>query len=414
MNRTLIRGAALAVLGFAIIAPTSGEPIWSGGTPITAGEPQANAPQGVALQPLAPANGQPFLHPGRRVSYIEASARIAASGTYLTPNANGTGKWTNPATGQTYDESSPGAASGAGVTVLDFCGVVNGKPLFDVYTYLYDPKIQGLRPVARAARLEATGDYWRDPAELAALRDAQTPAQQVMRLKYPIDNVMYDAIRIQFNPGTGWTQRTYDLQSGILLCSTTNVQAAPTQVLGPNNTLQMQSGGSDLAITRLTTIQEVRLPGLAGAKLPDWFKQMRGFAYDVQTVTVVGGQGVPVQGVAEFTINQATDRYVILDAHVNGQPAPQQSCVPGTLGAVWMDPNDLAGFKPGQTLDDQPQATFKWIVAGKDGQTITIAQQFKQNAQTCTYDARTGMLLQLQMDQQLGLGTTRTTMTLRR
>src|SRR5262249_12224940 len=105
------------------------------------------------------------------------------------------------------------------------------------------------------------GHFWAPPQQLASFTDRNDPSLRVLHLPYPLNGRTYRALRVQLQSGDGWSQNTYDLDTGLLLVGSSTTQGAPTTVLGPGNTINPGAGSTMMSYMQIAGSRRTGLPG---------------------------------------------------------------------------------------------------------------------------------------------------------
>ena len=112
------------------------------------------------------------------------------------------------------------------------------------------------------------------PAQLAGFADRNDAGLRVLRLPYALGGRTYRAIRIQLQSGDGWSQSTYDLDSGLLVVGSSTAQGSPTLTLGPGNVLTPGTGSTMMTYTQFSGGRRTNLPG-PGMVFPNSMRKLR-------------------------------------------------------------------------------------------------------------------------------------------
>ena len=181
--------------------------------------------------------------PGARLVWYGETASIPGAGRQLEPDANG--QWVDKRTGDRYSEfETPGAAAG-GFVVLDLLSRESGALVLWMTALLArDGKASGFIDANGLFGTKSIADYWIAPAELAGIGEANTESLRILRVPYVAGGRSYNAIRIQSHSGSGSSQRTYDLASGVCLASGTTAVGASVLTREPGDTLGHGAGGT--------------------------------------------------------------------------------------------------------------------------------------------------------------------------
>lgn len=360
------------------------------------------------LTSIAAAQNVARVGPGTRLVWVGGAASIPGEREQIEPDVNG--EWVNKETGERYSGFETPGAAGAGFIVIDVLAADAGGIVLWVSTLLTHADFGGTSTFIDANGLVGDGrniaDYWISPAELGGLADRDDASLRVLRMPYQIDGQYYRAIRIQSEGGAGWSQNTYDLDSGICIATGSTTQGGPVLTLGLNNTITPGIGSTQLTFTRFAGARETSLPGAAEV-FPNGMRNIRTLNYSGTKVATMPGGGdfsVPVQVRYDVTSNPGP--YLTARLSVAGTIGPQERVIAaGVIGSLWMNPRTLGNYSPGEVLDDDPITGVRAVSLGRDGNRAVVALQTGLAQHSFTYDLESGLLTRADLRQQIGITT---------
>jgi hypothetical protein len=404
LTRRSFVGAALAGAGWA----------W----PLAAAAQEAPSPPAVAAQPdfqLLPPNAQQGssaqLQPGMRLVWLGASASIPGERSQIVPDPNG--NWINQRTGQRYQQFNTPGPAGAGYMVADVLGGAGNSVLAWVTSLLlHTDQGNATSFIDANGSLTATpnlGDFWMPPAQLATFSDRNEAGLRVLRMPYVLDGRTYRAIRFQLQSGDGWSQNTYDLDTGLLVVGSSTVQGAPTVVLGPNNTTMPGAGSTMMTYSQISGSRRTGLLG-PGAVYPNAVRQLRALTYSGSRGVQMPGTGVqvpPIPMQIRYDIVGNTGPYLNARMSVAGAGGAAQDRIfpAGVIGGLWMNPEWLGRTGANQIIDQDPVTGVQIVALGQQNNIAFVAVQTRLARQSFGYDLRSGLLTRYEQRQQVGPAT---------
>jgi hypothetical protein len=411
--KPLVLAVTLALAGLSVAqttAPSTAEqnplarnqnPLAGGSNPLGSG--------GVGQQPAQPGAQQllPWQKVGVRLSYYMSDSVSPGAGTTLTPQANG--KWTDPQTGKTYGEKELRGSGGVAIISCDIVGIEGDSMGVAVTGYLATgAQLDNLVPapsvnLGRYCKLSGDDDVFRRPEDLAAMQDGITGDGgieiRVARTRMTLSGREFNAISIATQIPGGWTNRIYDLESGILLVRSTMAAGEVTTQVDPR-TGQVTQGGRgktssycqflgirDLNLgqpvnvtptlrqgTQITINGQSIMPGPMGELRSPYAAQLR--------VESVGQQSVLVSSkyLQEASMNLWADGNSLLISNNS------------LLGAA-INPGRYANLQPGATIDRDEFTRTTLTFAGAQNGMVFLTERGQTWEITRGYDARTGLLV---------------------
>lgn len=358
------------------------------------------------------------LVPGMRYVFFSGSASIPGSRYQVVPD--GHGGFINTRTGQHISIEETSSASGGGFVAYDVQRVDESGALFAfTRTLLYDPAARDTKLIDCAGLLApAAGlsDFWLPPAALRALAEGQSNGVQVARLAYPAAGETHDAICIATTTGAGWTQVTFDQNTGLLVAYSASTGGGAIPTVTPGGVIAPGAGTDYLAVSLLQKTRAISLPG-PGSRLPDWFKAFRTLRFTGQTQTVVAGQAGPSGGVSlTFELQSGAD-YVQTRRTLTTPAGPSNDTAvfaANTVGSLWMDPAWLGGLAPGQPIDADDLLGLTIACAGPYETMTVVSMRTATTERLLGYDRKTGLLSAIDISETLAPAVLRTMLRLDR
>ncbi|SED98139.1 hypothetical protein SAMN05444161_4545 [Rhizobiales bacterium GAS191] len=364
----------------------------------------------------AQAQGVPsaLLQPGMRIIWLGAASSMPGERQQLEPDPNG--GWINKATGQHYHEFETPGPAGAGYSVMDVLSADPNGFLINFSHFLIHTESGNATTFLTADALpsgpEAIGDFWTSPTRLAGMTDISYGGARILHMPYPLNGHSYRAVRLQNQNGDGWSQTTYDVDSGLLLVSSSTAQGSPVLIRDPNNQLTTGAGSTMMTYGQFISARHTNLPG-PGSTYPDAIRKVRAITYSGTRGIVMSGtdmQVPPSPAQVRYDISANAGPYLNARMSVSGvYGAPgsaEDRIVPaGTVGSLWMNPNTLIGYRQGELLDQDPVTGVQITVYGRQGNLIFIIAQTPLARQSFGYDLRSGLLAFADLRQQVGPAT---------
>jgi hypothetical protein len=369
---------------------------------------------GADVQVPAAGNGS-ILQPGLRIVWFGEAASIPGSYTSLEPDPNG--QWVNKSTGQRFNESAVPGGGGAGYTVSDIIAAgPTGFLIWDTSLLIHTDQgnvasfIDSYGVVAGPTNVT---DYWIAPANLAAMAETNTPSYRVLRGPYLLDGRNYRVVHIQVESNSGWTQETYDLDTGLLLVESTAAQGQAVLTRQPGNTVGTGAGSMELTFSRLSAMRRTNLPG-PGESYPASLRNAHSLFYAGSRTSIIPGPPLPsFQVQTRYDIESNPGPYLTARLSTAGSPDTQERLVPaGVIGSFWMNPQYLSRLGANQMLDQDPVTGVQTISAGQRSGFAYLMLQTGLARTTMGYDLRNGMLGYVEFRQQVGPATNIITMQL--
>ncbi len=77
----------------------------------------------------------------------------------------------------------------------------------------------------------------------------------------------------------------------------------------------------------------------------------------------------------------------------------------GTVGSLWMNPNDLAGYRQGELVDQDPISGVQVMAMGRLDNLAVLSLRTSLTQYSAGYDLRSGLLTRADLRQQIGPAT---------
>lgn len=362
------------------------------------------------------AGGLPaWLHPGVRITYWGGSRSVPGSAQSYVPDPDGNIN----INGKNYKLDDNAGSAGAGYSQYDIVDVNAAGIGVRVCNYVpVDAQMQNLtltgsQPVTGDG--SRIGDFWINPAVLAAMPEDKTPTSLVRRLRYPLDGQVYDAVTTQICGPDSFSRNTYDLATGLLLVHTSSSTGKGGLAPAGNGYAGNAQGVTTIVSSRLVAVRELGLPWAKQGVLPQWLQPGQHLRYS-GTCTNSLGKGIvaPWRYDLDLGIERVCGGFALaqmqtrLDYGYGSQP--QDSSQPmiygaGMIGALWIDPATLRALPSDRPLDQDPVTRRSLRCVGNDGRIVAILEQGPVDGVQFTYDLQNGMLIAIAQRRQQGPAT---------
>jgi len=381
--------------------------------PVGPGPAPAPGPQPGPFGPGGNNDAAPaWLKPGVRLTFWSGSASIPGATTVLAPDDQG--NWTTPDGRRWSEQNNPGSG-GYGYQQLTVASVNNGTAVVDAKNYLINPENQNVTLISATGYVLPVnngGDYWMDPRQLAQMQNGPGGVVRVWRGPYKLQNQTFNVVRIITKVDTGWTQSTYDSQTGLMISTGSSTMGQGQMIAGPNGTSTW--GGQTNNITQgfFVNMRQVTLPWI-GQQGPREVAQLRGMEFGGTYVTEIPQVPSMKCGFSMRWEIGKIDAYSVtfrqttaIDYGNGGQPQPNVADRAGSLANMWIDPQILGKVQQGQVLDEDPYTKHRLSVAGVQNGSVIFADQSPAEQSAASYDMRTGLINGMQVKQTVGIGST--------
>ena len=380
-----------------------------GGAPVNplAANPLDVAPGKGGLPMAGGANGlPPFLKPGFRLSWLGGNSTIA--GSHLVPDANG---WIE-SQGQKFSLKKSSGSGGMGYTQIN---IVHAEPqliVADIRMFLIVDLENGICVSKDHALLvgngDALGDFWMNPARLAAMPDGAGNGESVTRGGYALGGREYKSISIRHQGQDGYSSRTYDRETGLMLFGgTTDID--PTVLIGnrEKSGIEKFEGNKQYSHNHFVSVRETKIPW-AGSRMPQALAMGRRLEYTGMVSHVNDpSTGLPPLPGQASTLSYEVDKELAADCVAVkllarfdlGQGIPPNE-VRGArtfgsamLGGFWIPPDALRTLQSNQVLDEDPVTRYRLSVGGVQGNVVTSVEQGPKDVMEQSYDVNSGMMV---------------------
>ena len=355
-----------------------------------------------------------LLQPGMRIVWFGGAASIPGERSQIEPNVNG--EWVNKRTGERYTQFETPGPAGLGFTVMDVMAAEPNGFLLQFTMLLLHTEAGNTTTFidtnGAVAGAQNISDFWQSPAQLAQYRDRNEPGLRILHMPYTLGNRTFRAIRIQTENQQGWSQNTFDLDTGVALASGSTTQGGPVLVLGPGHVPTTGAGSTLLTFVRAAGARLTSLPG-PGAVYPDAIRRLRTLSYSgSKRIIMPGGPGAqlppfPLQ--IRYDIGSNAGPYLNARMTISGIPGAEGSTerliVAGAIGSLWMSPDVLARFGTGETLDQDALTGVRAVALGRQNNLALVALQTGLARNTFGYDLRSGLLTRAELRTQIGIAT---------
>ncbi|MFI4996401.1 MAG: hypothetical protein ACHQAQ_11545, partial [Hyphomicrobiales bacterium] len=354
------------------------------------------------------------LQPGMRFTWYGSSASIPGESQQLEPDSNG--EWVNQATGQRYGQFDTPGPAGAGLAVLDVLAAGPEGFLLNLSQLLIHTDAGNATSFIDSNGLtsgtDGIGDFWVSPARLAALTDTDIGGSRVLHMPYALAGRNYRAVRLQVQGGGGWSQTTFDLDTGLAIVSSSTAQSGPVLIRDPNNQLAQGAGNTLMTYGQFAGSRQTNLPG-KGSTYPDAIRGLRSLTYSGTRGIVISGSDMQMPpSPIELRYDVSSNPGPYLTARLSmssfmGLPATAADrLVPaGTVGSLWMSPNDLAGYRQGELVDQDPISGVQVMAMGRLDNLAVLSARTSLTQYSAGYDLRSGLLTRADLRQQVGPAT---------
>jgi hypothetical protein len=342
-----------------------------------------------------------WVKPGTRISFYGASATIPQGNYTITPDPNG--PFEDPQTGERYRTDEPAGAGGEGFGQWDVVAV--GKHGVALSVNLYTIIKPGMPPTLLHTPLggmlaagAGPADLWVHPSILQTAQQFHSPDFFILRGPYTVFEKRYSCLCIVNRKPRTYSSQAYDLQSGVLISSTSVVEGTLAKIRLEGD--DAQRGNKGITLTKFIGIRQLNTPGINGRN-PPWVANLRTMQFSgqteyVNTIDPSVRMAFPSQMTVNFEKRGEDWCTFTLQAVQQIQGAPPSSSVLkgvcGPAGLFWIDPAALQNLQPGQVLDDDPITHIRTTVIGNNGQQVGIQAQGPGIGAQVFYDLNTGRL----------------------
>ena len=373
----------------------------------------------VSLLPqLVGAPAPSWVRQGTRLTY-DATA-VSVPGSYHEYVEDEDGGWVDPATGDRYRQVDIPGAAGHGLNQVTVTSLTDSLAALSIRAFGFID-LDSSNPVTTLSWGGSVGlpgagaDYWLDVDVLAGVDEVVSSGVKVVRMPYLLDGTEYRSIWVQLIGDDGNFTWVYDLDSGVLLHTSSSTTGPP--ITGPVAEGEGRDGSTFLTQSTLVGVRDIDLPWADDAA-PSWITSIDHFEYTGSVTVEVAGTPSAQLG-ADLTVDRiaSTDDWAryrfarTLSTTVSPSVTEYVERIdgPAQVAAMFVPPDGLAALGVGQVLDDDPLTGATVSVAAiepTDVDTyITIVEQGPAEQSELVYELSSGLLVS-STSTDLHLGTT--------
>ena len=363
------------------------------------------------------------IKPGTRLVYYGQSASISATRTQVVPIFDEKKKhWVLINSGKKIQEVEIPNVGGMGLSVVQVGHVDDKRVTLSARHYLLNPLDKSIIYTNGNGIVTNAGvasDYWINPDVLAKVKEMNRDGVVIMRMKYPLNGKIFNAIRFQTTTKTGYQAYVYDLETGLMIFHGSASKGEGVKTFNLDKTKVVEGGGATTLINGwILEVKDVELPW-KDAPSPDWAKQFKQLRYDGAQSSVM--PGLPVfsrpaalvikpKAVGDDWVRFTSDLTVTNQAQFGVAVPPEMyhSEYAGgnaALFGLWIPPKAIGNLKQGQVLETNDITKTKTLVSEVGQGYVTITEFGQLHRVDHAYDTSTGVLRGLQVSQQMGPGT---------
>jgi hypothetical protein len=287
--------------------------------------------------------------------------------------------------------------SGSGYTQVTITCIDGGKAIISVAGYSAPSPLSNnactLLGGATTAAVDATaaGDYWIDPAKLAAMKSDTGQNLAVTSLAYPAGDHTTPAIEVQIKGPAQFADHVYDAKTGVCLHFETTSGGVIT---GWNSSMTDNKGD-------FVSMRDMNIPWSHEA-MPDWTGTVKALHYRGSIVMQGSLPTPPNTLTVDLTTTGRGNGWMAMNfvstTQYMGAPSPPPAQAAMYYGrsqfaGLWAGPAALAGLQQGQVLDVDPVTGMKTSVTNMDNNSVEIDSGNAGGELDSNYDRNTGMLL---------------------
>jgi len=383
--------------------------------------PGATVPDPSDMLPLVPDAARvgppPIIRAGTQLTYYLASASIPGVYDQLVQDPNG--NWVSKQTGERFGAQSVPGSSGEGYNVVQVGHVDPQVAQVSSRHYLLDSTTKTCTIGFTGGVVGHAGcvaDYWIHPDVLKTVAEVNRDGVSILRMPYPLNGRVYQAIRFQTDNAQGYHAYVYDLATGLMIYEGSRTQGANvlTPPIGGPGQAGVGAGSTMLTTGWIVQAKHVEVPWKDQAALP-WVAQIQQLTYQGSLTTVMQA-APPLHLPMTVTITPNARglhwlRYTAASTvqSLYGMP-PQQdqrvdTCGAATLGGLWLPPQAMRALQQGQVLDRNDVVHTTLTVTQVGGGTVTITEMGPRHRTDWMYDASSGVLTAMSTSQQVGMAT---------
>lgn len=405
MNWEIIRSRLLfATLLLIAVATISGRSVQAADT--LGGTDGLKSDAGAPANPLAADNRTlSWVHEGLLLNYTWTT--MICPGTSSSFEENDKCEWIDPVTGAPLIRSERRGTGGAGwaqvvVTCLEGNQVALSQVGFaDARPNLNAAPVPLAGLTATIAPVNEPGEYWMDPAKLAALHslpESHGQGMVITPVTWKLDNRTIEALRVVFIHGGSYVNHVYAKNTGLCLHYGTVSRGTPPKLIGPGDIAQ---GDTYTTHGDFIGARDLKFPW-ASQGPPQWLSTLHALHYHGKTL-FRGGALVQVPNSIDIDMTltdhgrgwaQLADTISVQYQNAPPLPPTRAALVYGRAQchSLWIDPAVLDKLQEGQVLDEDPLTKMKTAVTHVRADSIAIESISGGGEIGSEYDRRTGIL----------------------
>ncbi len=246
--------------------------------------------------------------------------------------------------------------------------------------------------------LTAGGEYWASPRKLATMKDGTVSDVTTVHGPYTLNGKTYSAVRITTPTDGGFTQYTFDVDSGMLLIWGLETKGNDgTKIIAQKRFVAMRQTAYPWANQKpgaaVLGMRSADWSGTYGISIQDTYDGTYPLA---QHWAVTRTDGMTVQMNETTTLDMRDGRGPQATTVLKTRPIP----------SLWIDPNVLAKLRKGQVIDDDRVTGLRTTVSGVSNGMLVMTETGAIQVTSSGFDLRTGMLVAVQSQHRNGLTTT--------
>jgi len=359
------------------------------------------------ILPLRPAGADgpvrslPWLHEGLMLTYTWYAAVAPGNGSDYQEDANG--EWMDK-NGKRYSRSTQQGTSGSGWNEITVACIDGDRVVLSSSSFANAGALGNNQAVPQqtgrsfVAPVNDPGDYWMDPAKLAAMRTDTSRRILVTRGPWKIGDHTTDAVRVQVVKSDSYSDNVYDAKSGLCIHWAGSAVGAPPEHVGMGDFGQ---GNSLLTHGDLVATRDLAIPW-AKDTTPDWVSGLRSIHYQGSSVSRGSLPTLPNTIIVDMVPTMHGQGWIGMTSTFHSQtqgtpatPASKTQLATGRaqFGGMWIGVASGARLQRGQVLDDDPITKMKTSVTKADDQSVVISSINAAGKIDSQYDRHTGMLI---------------------
>ena len=320
-----------------------------------------------------------FMKPGMRLLYREGSS--VDHGVYNLLDQPGPWNW--------KEGTNTG---GVGFLALDILHASPDLIAAQGRHFLMSDLQRELCTFTSAVGVQGGGDkldpYWINPARLANIPEGKDDTQKVNHVRYTLNGHEYNAISILQFPAGSYRSCIYDLDTGLLLSLSQQIQT-------PN--------GKSIEHAQFVGMRQLAIPW-ADQPPPQWIVKGAQLTYQ-GSYGATGAAGMPPMTFAQSFIVRFDDAsdgcfsLTCLTRRSQGAGAAptestgQQCSGSAMLNGLWIPPDIFQKLQPNQVIDEDQVLHFRTTFVGIQGNAALFVEQGPFETKQLYYNTQTGTLV---------------------